>query len=1016
MNDDIIEETTDETEDTIEQVEAEELHSNYKVPALSDSTIKFHLTGMYQEWFLDYASYVILERAVPDVYDGLKPVQRRILHSMKRLDDGRYNKVANIVGHTMQFHPHGDASIGDALVQLGQKELLIDCQGNWGNILTGDGAAASRYIEARLSKFALDVLFNPKTTHWKLSYDGRNKEPITLPVKFPLLLAQGVEGIAVGLNSKILPHNFNELCQAAIAHLKGEAFVLYPDFQTGGSIDVSRYNDGERGGAVKIRSKISKVDNKTLVISEVPYGSNAGKLIDSIIRANEKGKIKVRKVDDNTSANVEILVHLQPGSSSDKTIDALYAFTDCEMSISPNCCVIKDKKPIFTNVSNMLRITTNHTKELLKWELEIQQHELKDQFFFVSLEKIFIEERIYKDKEFEESRSADEAIQHIDSRLGPFKPTFIREVKREDLLRLLEIKMMRITKFDSDKANDLLANLQAKIDEVEHHLAHLVDYTIRWFETLQKRYGANYPRRTELRNFENIVAAKVVEANEKLYINREEGFIGTGLKKDEFVCNCSDIDDVILFYKDGKYKIVRVSDKLFVGTNVLHVDVFKKNDKRTIYNVVYRDGKRGFYYMKRFAVTGITRDKEYDLTQGKVGSRLLYFTANPNGEAEVIRVALKENSKLKRKEIIKDLSELTVKGRQSMGNLLTKFEINRITLKQKGGSTLGGRKVWFDHDVLRLNYDGRGDFLGEFHSEDLILVVTKTGTYFTTGFEVTNHYENNIYRIEKFSSEKVWSLALWDADQRFYYLKRFVLEASVKSLSLTGDNQESCMVVLSDREKALFEVTFGETDAWREKLLIDAEEFIGTKSYKAKGKRISTHAIATITDVTPEPEPTPDELDLDDENGQEIEMLVAEGDTITDDDAVEELAEEGIEKEEEAAPESEEEALTEENSSVVGLPIDIPAAAKTAKMATKSKRREAKDIEKEKNHSDRGGSVIAVDTPAESVQPSPSDEIPMEIEATMPEDSLPATKETEKAKAPKRSKKKGDEESMMTLF
>jgi len=825
--------------------------SNYKVPKISSDAVKHHLSGMYQNWFLDYASYVILERAVPDIYDGLKPVQRRILHSMKRLDDGRYNKVANIVGHTMQFHPHGDASIGDALVQLGQKDLLIDCQGNWGNILTGDSAAAPRYIEARLSKFALETVFNPKTTEWKSSYDGRNKEPVALPVKFPLLLAQGIEGIAVGLNSKILPHNFNELLDACIAHLKGETFILFPDFQTGGSIDVSRYNDGERGGAVKIRAKIGKVDNKTLAITEIPFGTNTSKLIESIIRASDKGKIKIRKVDDNTSANVEILVHLIPGSSSDKTIDALFAFTDCELSISPNCCVIHDNKPRFCGVSEMLRISCQHTVELLQLELEIQKGELQEQLFFTSLEKIFIENRIYKDRAFEESNTQDEVIAHIDSRLEPYKPDFIRDLTREDILKLLEIKMMRITKFDTDKANDTLMAIQKKIEEIDHHLANIVDFTIAWYLGLKAKYGKDHPRLTEIRNFETIVAAKVVEANEKLYVNHEEGFIGTALKKDEFVSNCSDIDDIIIFFKDGRYKIVKVVDKMFVGKNILHLDVFKKNDKRTVYNAVYRDGKLGPYYIKRFAVNGITRDKEYDITQGTAGSKVVYFTVNPNAEAEVIKVTLKPKLRLNKLVFEKDFCEIAIKGRQSMGNILTKNDIHKIALKQKGGSTLGGRQVWFDRDVLRLNYDSRGEYLGEFQSDQSILVVSSKGEYYTTNFDLANHYNKDIMVIEKFDPHKVWSVVLYDAEQKFNYLKRFQLEPSQKPLNFLGESADSRLLLMSDVDFPRFEVVFGGNDAYRETLVLDAEEFIGVKSYKAKGKRLTTFEVETINELEP---------------------------------------------------------------------------------------------------------------------------------------------------------------------
>ena len=835
-----------------EILENENLHSDYKPADRKDNTVKHQLTGMYQNWFLDYASYVILERAVPHINDGFKPVQRRILHSMKRLDDGRYNKVANIVGHTMQFHPHGDASIGDALVQLGQKDLLIDCQGNWGNILTGDGAAAPRYIEARLSKFALDVVFNPKTTEWQASYDGRNKEPITLPVKFPLLLAQGVEGIAVGLSSKILPHNFNELCDASIAYLRKEEFQLYPDFQTGGSIDVSRYNDGERGGMVKVRAKINKLDNKTLVITEIPFGKTVPGVCDSIVKASEKGKIKIRKVEDLTSEKVEILVHLAPGVSSDKTLDALYAFTDCEVSISPNCCVIDEKKPHFLNVSAVLKISTDNTLSLLRKELEIRKGELLESLHFASLEKIFIEERIYKDKKFEQAENMDAACEHIDERLTPYYPQFVREVTKEDILRLMEIKMARILKFNKDKADENIARIKDEIEEINFKLAHIVNYTIDWYEMLKNKYGANYPRRTELRNFDTIEAAKVVEANEKLYINREDGFIGTSLKKDEFVANCSDMDDIILFYKDGRYKVVRVADKLFVGKNVLYVNVFKKNDSRTIYNLVYRDGKDGFYYIKRFNITSITRDREYDATQGTPGSRIMYFTANPNGEAEIIKVTLKPNPRLKKILLEKDFSEIGIKGRQSMGNILSKNDVHKIVLKQRGGSTLGGRKVWFDADVLRLNYDERGQYLGEFHSDDLILVAMENGDFYTTNFDLNNHYEAGIRIIEKFDPDKVWSAALYDEDQQGYpYIKRFTFEASSRKLNYLGENKNNRLILLSEMAYPRLKVTFGGADSFREPLEIDVEEFIGVKSYKAKGKRITTFAVESITELEP---------------------------------------------------------------------------------------------------------------------------------------------------------------------
>ena len=835
--------------------------------------IKQHLTGMYQDWFLDYASYVILERAVPAIEDGLKPVQRRILHAMKCVDDGKFNKVANIVGQTMQYHPHGDASIGDALVQLGQKDLLIDCQGNWGNTLTGDGAAAPRYIEARLSKFALETVFNPKTTQWMMSYDGRKKEPIHLPIKFPLLLAQGVEGIAVGLNSKILPHNFCEICDAALAYLRGEEFQLYPDFSTGGEIDVSRYNDGERGGAVRIRAKIQKSDdNRTLIITEIPFGTTTTKIIETIMRAIQKGKIKVRKVDDFTAENARIEVQLAPGSSSDKTIDALYAFTDCEVNISPNCCVVHDKKPIFTTVSELLRLSVDHTKALLKWELEIAKAELEEQYFFTSLEKIFIENRIYKEKGYEDAPDKEKLIAFVDKALEPWKEKLIREVHREDIERLFEIRMIRITRFDSKKADELMRDLDKKIKATVKNLKNLNDYTIAWFDSLKTKYGNLYPRRTEVRNFANINIKTVVEANEKLYINRAEGFIGTGLKKDEYLFNCSDIDEVIIFHKDGRYKIVRVADKVFVGSDIIHIDIFRKNDHRTIYNAIYRDGKKGIYYMKRFAVTGVARDKEYDLTQGKAGSRVMYFTANPNGEAEIIKIQLKPALHIKKLDVIKDLSELAIKSRTARGNVLTKYEVKSITLKQKGHSTLGGRKVWFDPDVLRLNYDGQGMYLGEFVENDRILVITNTGGYYLTTFELTAHFDQNIWRIEKFDSEKVWSLAMWNADLGYYYGKRFQLDAQAKLQNMLGENSNSKIVVLSDREEAQIRITF--TDVTKPAMEVLMSEFIDVKSPKAKGKRFSTLEVAQIKDITPEPEPELIEEDGEEKSTEEVVMDV----------------------------------------------------------------------------------------------------------------------------------------------
>ena len=842
-------------EENMESSESEgmaEGHSDYKPVNRFDAAAVHHLSGMYQNWFLDYASYSILDRAIPHIEDGFKPVQRRIMHSMKRMDDGRYNKVANIVGHTMQFHPHGDASIGDALVQLGQKNLLVDTQGNWGNILTGDRAAAPRYIEARLSKFALDTVFNPKTTDWQLSYDGRNKEPITLPVKYPLLLAQGAEGIAVGLSTKILPHNFCEICDAAIHYLHGEEFQLYPDFQTGGSIDVSKYNDGQRGGVLKVRAKIEKLDQKTLVIRELPFSKTVTTLCESITKAIEKGKIKAKRVDDLTSANVEILVHLAPGVSSDKTLDALYAFTDCEINISPNCCVISDQKPQFLTVSDVLRHSVDRTKDLIRQELEIRKGELLEQFHFCSLEKIFIEERIYKDKKFEQAPNVDAVCEHIDDRLTPYYPTLVREVTKDDILKLLEIKMQRILKFNKDKADELMARIKAEIDEIDRDLKNLVEVTASWFQFLKDKYGSQHPRLTEIRNFDTIEATKVAEANQKLYINRTDGFIGTGLKKDEYVCNCSDIDDIILFYRDGKYKVVRVAEKLFVGKNVLYLQVFKKNDSRTIYNVVYRDGKKGPCFIKRFNVTSMTRDKEYDLTQGTPGSKIMYFTANPNGEAEIIKVTLDPNPKLKKIFVDKDFSEIIIKGRASKGNLLTKFPVHRIGLKSHGHSTLGGRKVWYDPDVNRLNYDEHGQLLGEFFDEDQILVILQNGDFYLSNFDLNNHYEANILRIEKFQADKVWSAVLWDADNQGYpYLKRFLMEAAKRKQNFLGENPLSKLVLLSDQVYPRIQITYGGVDEFRGSEEIEVEEFIAVKGFKAKGKRLTTYQIESITELEP---------------------------------------------------------------------------------------------------------------------------------------------------------------------
>lgn len=864
MSDDLY---NDDIDESAENSEATEGGFSSMLVDLSDDVVRQQLRGMFQSWYLDYASYTILDRAIPHINDGLKPVQRRILHSMKTLDDGRFNKVANIVGNTMQYHPHGDASIYGALVQLGQKELLVETQGNWGNILTGASAAAGRYIEARLSQFALDVLYNPKVTEWTLSYDGRKKEPVTLPAKYPLLLSQGVGGIAAGLSSLILPHNFNEILDAAVAYLKDEEFTIYPDFPTGGFIDVSRYNDGARGGKVRIRAKIEKIDNKTLAITEIPHGTTTGSLIDSIIKAYEKGKIKIRKVDDNTAKTAMILVYLQPGTSSDKAIDALYAFTDCELPVSPNCCVIRDDKPIFIGVSDVLRHSVDNTRSILQSELRIQLDEVSEQLHFASLERIFIEERIYKDREFEESRTKEEAIAHIDKRLTPWKPKLIREVTTDDIVRLFEIKMGRILKFNSDQADKAIAEYKDKIAHLKNELDNITDYTIRWYESLKKKYGSAYPRRTVIRNFDNIEAANVAEANEKLYINREEGFAGTALKqlgndpaKIEYIAPCSELDDIIIFYKDGRYKVVRVQPKMFVDKNVIHIAVFKRNDIRTIYNVIYQDGKGGTYYQKRFNVTGITRDREYNITQGKPGSKVVWFSANPNGEAEVVKVTLKPKARLKSLFIDVDFSQLAIKGKGAMGNIVTRNEVHRFSLKEKGQSTLGGRDVWFDPDVLRLNFDGHGQYLGEFEPNDLVLVVLKNGEYYTSTFDPANHYEDNILRIELFRPKHVWTAIVRDASQQnYYYIKRFEFEPTVKRQSFIGDNPKSELIALTDTTGARFEVTFGGIDSVRGSMLLDADDFIAVKSLRAKGKRITNYEVASITETEPRIMPQPDD-------------------------------------------------------------------------------------------------------------------------------------------------------------
>ncbi|PVX50968.1 DNA topoisomerase IV subunit A [Balneicella halophila] len=808
-----------------------------------------HLSGMYKEWFLDYASYVILSRAVPYVNDGLKPVQRRILHAMKRLDDGRYNKVANIIGHTMQFHPHGDASIGDALVQLGQKDLLIDTQGNWGNILTGDSAAAPRYIEARLSKFALEVAFNPKTTKWTKSYDGRNEEPIALPMKFPLLLAQGVEGIAVGLASKILPHNFNELLDACISYLKGKEFQLYPDFPSGGMIDVERYNDGLRGGNIKVRAKIEKVDNKTLAIKELPYGKTTDTLIDSILKANDKGKIKIKKIDDNTSDEVEILIHLGPGVSIDQTMDALYAFTDCETSISPNACVIMDDKPQFLPVSDILKRSADDTRDLLKLELEIRKNELQEEWHMLSLERIFIEKRIYRD--IEECETWEAVITTIDKGLKPYTKKLLRPVTEEDIIKLTEIRIKKISKYDIDKVGNRIQAIEDEIAEVQTHIENIVPFTIRYFQGIKKKYGAGKERKTEIRSFDNIVATRVVIANEKLYIDRKEGFIGTSLKKDEFLFECSDIDDIIIFRKDGTYMVTKVADKLFIGKDPLYVGLFNKNDDRTIYNVAYRDGRGGTTYVKRFAVSSITRDREYDLTQGKKGSAVTYFTVNPNGEAEVIRVVLKPQQRIKKLSFDYDFSDLAIKNRSAKGNILTKYPVHRITMKEAGTSTLGGLELWYDKQVQRLNTEEHGEYLGEFMAEDKLLLITDDGSYKLETFDITNHFPENLVLIKKYDPAETCSLVFYEGEQEYYYLKRFKFEDIMRYVSLIGEDSNSKLITFSLEKHPQFKITFGGKHKDREAEIINAEEFIGEKSYRARGKRLTTYTVKKIEEIEP---------------------------------------------------------------------------------------------------------------------------------------------------------------------
>lgn len=845
---------------------------NGELPELEAGALQqsVHLKDMYKTWFLDYASYVILERAVPELIDGLKPVQRRLLHAMKELDDGRYNKVANIIGHTMKYHPHGDASIGDALVQMGQKDLLIDTQGNWGNTLTGDSAAAPRYIEARLSKLALDTAFNPKTTTWKASYDGRNKEPVTLPVKFPLLLAMGVEGIAVGLASKILPHNFNELIDASIKILQNKEFEIYPDFQTAGMADVSRYNDGQRGGKIRVRAKIQQIDKKTLAITEVPFGTTTGSIIDSILTANDKGKIKIRKIDDNTASEVEILVHLAPGVSPDTTMDALYAFTECEVSISPNACVVTAGKPRFLGVSEILLISTQHTVELLKLELTIRLAELKENLHYASLEKIFIENEVYEG--IKKCKTDEEIDTAILKGLKPFARQIIRPVNQEDIRRLRKIPIERISKFNSKKADEVITGIKADIDEVNNHLKHLIEYAIEYFRQIKKKYGKGRERKTELRNFDTIEAVKVAAATQKLYVNRVEGFAGTGLRRDEFICDCSDIDDIIAFRDDGTFLVTRVAEKVFVGQNIIHINIFKKNDSRTVYNMIYRDGKNGKIMVKRFSVLGITRDKEYTATKGTAGSKVLYFTANPNGEAEVVRVDLKPKPRLKKTSFDFDFAEVLIKGRNSIGNTLTKFAVKKIEIRQEGISTLGSMKVWYDDSVQRLNTDERGILLGDFSGDDRIITFMQSGAYRITTFDLSTHFDEDMMRIEKFDPERIYSVVYQESDTKHLYVKRFTAELTEKRVEFIDTNTK--LVLLTDEEHPEVDLLYDmkQKSKGTEEEIVDVAGFIGVKGVKAKGKRLTTYAVKKVTWI--EHEIPEEETDEEPGQGEEEEIDV----------------------------------------------------------------------------------------------------------------------------------------------
>ncbi len=882
-NDELEESTHESLDEGFEDIVSKGGNHFYENDENPEDTIT-KVTGMYKDWFLDYASYVILERAVPAIEDGFKPVQRRIMHSLKELDDGRYNKVANVVGHTMQYHPHGDASIGDAMVQIGQKELLIDCQGNWGNILTGDSAAASRYIEARLSKFALEVLYSPKITDWGMSYDGRRAEPNNLPVKFPLLLAQGAEGIAVGLSTKVLPHNFNELIDASIKILKGKPFTLYPDFQTAGIADISNYNDGLRGGRVRVRAKIAQLDKQTLVITQIPFSTNTSTLIDSILKANEKGKIKIKKIEDNTAAEVEILIHLFPGVSPDKTIDALYAFTACETSVAPLGCVIEDNKPLFIGVSAMLKISTERTVQLLKAELEIQLEELKNKWHFSTLEKIFIREEMYIDFKLYSDRES--LYEYMYKRFEPFAKSFVRAIEDDDLQKLTQIPMIRITRFDSDKADDFIAKLEDEMKEVQHHLDNLIDFAIDYFARLKEKYGKGRERQTELRSFENIEATKVVLRNTKLYVNKEEGFFGTGLKKDQYVADCSDIDDVIVFLRDGKMMISKVDDKKFVGKDIIHIAVFDKNDKRTIYNMIYRDGKNGSTFIKRFNVSGVTRDKFYDLTQEKAGSQVSYFSANPNGEAEVVTILLRQVGSVKKLKWDVDFTDIAIKGRASRGNTVTKYPIKKIELKEKGISTLRPRKVWFDDTVQRLNVDGRGELLGEFRPNDRLLIINQAGKLKTIIPELTTHFDEDMIVLEKWNPKKPISTIYYDGEKERYFVKRFLIENENKEETFITEHEKSQLEIVSTDWRPVAEIVFAKVKGvQKDNQTIDLEQFIAVKGIKAIGNQLTSDKLKQVNLLESLPYEEPEE-----EAPEEMEVI---GDDTISEDIQTELDDDG---------------------------------------------------------------------------------------------------------------------------